>query len=144
MYIVMASTKHTDNTAMPTTSLAASASWRSSARSAAWAPHRLIPPAPSAGDTTILAAPAGDVGAIVHGMLNANGKRDRTEDEDEEPAKHQELVALPSARISLLPAPSLPSKVSFLELPPSSKTQVDKEALQAIQLAVEVAPQSGA
>ncbi|KAJ7168184.1 RAM signaling pathway protein-domain-containing protein [Mycena crocata] len=37
-------------------------------------------------------------------------------------------------------SPSIPSKASFLELPSSSKTQVDKEALQAIQAAVEVAP----
>ncbi|KAJ7461010.1 RAM signaling pathway protein-domain-containing protein [Mycena galericulata] len=37
-------------------------------------------------------------------------------------------------------SPSLPSKASFLELPPSSKTQVEKEALQAIQAAVDVAP----
>nr|GAT53338.1 leucine-rich repeat-containing protein SOG2 [Mycena chlorophos] len=37
-------------------------------------------------------------------------------------------------------SPSIPSKAPFLELPSSSKTQVDKEALQAIQTAVEVAP----
>ncbi|KAJ7063463.1 RAM signaling pathway protein-domain-containing protein [Mycena amicta] len=37
-------------------------------------------------------------------------------------------------------SPSIPSKASFLELPSSSKTQVDKEALQAIKSAVEVAP----
>ncbi|KAJ6608619.1 RAM signaling pathway protein-domain-containing protein [Mycena sp. CBHHK59/15] len=37
-------------------------------------------------------------------------------------------------------SPSLPAKTSFLELPSSSKTQVDKEALQAVQAAVEVAP----
>ncbi|KAJ6500542.1 RAM signaling pathway protein-domain-containing protein [Mycena sanguinolenta] len=38
-------------------------------------------------------------------------------------------------------SPSIPAKgTSFLDLPSSSKTQVDKEALQAIQAAVEVAP----
>ncbi|KAK0458449.1 RAM signaling pathway protein-domain-containing protein [Desarmillaria tabescens] len=37
-------------------------------------------------------------------------------------------------------SPSLPPKTAFLELPPSSKTQVDKEAIQAVQNAVEVAP----
>ncbi|KAJ6488546.1 RAM signaling pathway protein-domain-containing protein [Mycena vitilis] len=47
------------------------------------------------------------------------------------------LSSGPSASSSpLLPS----SKASFLELPLSSKTQVDKEALQAIQAAVEVAP----
>ncbi|KAJ7837040.1 RAM signaling pathway protein-domain-containing protein [Mycena olivaceomarginata] len=38
-------------------------------------------------------------------------------------------------------SPSMPAKgTSFLDLPSSSKTQVDNEALQAIQAAVEVAP----
>jgi hypothetical protein len=38
-------------------------------------------------------------------------------------------------------SPSMPAKgTSFLDLPTSSKTQVDNEALQAIQAAVEVAP----
>ncbi|KAJ6547024.1 RAM signaling pathway protein-domain-containing protein [Mycena capillaripes] len=46
------------------------------------------------------------------------------------------LSSGPSASSS----PSLPSKTSFLDLPVSSKTQVDKEALQAIKAAVEVAP----
>ncbi|KAJ7632148.1 RAM signaling pathway protein-domain-containing protein [Roridomyces roridus] len=45
-----------------------------------------------------------------------------------------------STSLSASSSPSLPSKTSFLDLPASSKTQVDKEALQAIQLAVEVAP----
>ncbi|KAF7305008.1 Leucine-rich repeat-containing protein SOG2 [Mycena kentingensis (nom. inval.)] len=37
-------------------------------------------------------------------------------------------------------SPSIPSKAPFLELPSSSKTQVDREALQAIRTAVDVAP----
>ncbi|KAG7452790.1 uncharacterized protein BT62DRAFT_878865 [Guyanagaster necrorhizus] len=37
-------------------------------------------------------------------------------------------------------SPSLPPKMTFLDLPPSSKTQVDKEAIQAVQNAVKVAP----
>ncbi|KAJ7221758.1 RAM signaling pathway protein-domain-containing protein [Mycena pura] len=37
-------------------------------------------------------------------------------------------------------SPSIPCKAPFLELPSSSKMQVDKEALHAIQTAVEVAP----
>lgn len=37
-------------------------------------------------------------------------------------------------------SPSVPAKTTFLELPSSSKTQVDKEALHAVQEAVEVAP----
>ncbi|TFK42699.1 RAM signaling pathway protein-domain-containing protein [Crucibulum laeve] len=41
---------------------------------------------------------------------------------------------------SLTSSPSLPSKVLNLELPSTSKTQVDKEALQALQRAIEVAP----
>ncbi|KAF7353640.1 Leucine-rich repeat-containing protein SOG2 [Mycena venus] len=50
-----------------------------------------------------------------------------------------------SASISSGPStsssPSIPAKgTSFLDLPTSSKTQVDKEALQAIQSAVDVAP----
>ncbi|KAJ7118730.1 RAM signaling pathway protein-domain-containing protein [Mycena epipterygia] len=45
-----------------------------------------------------------------------------------------------SGAASASSSPSLPSKASFLELPSSSKTQVDKEALQAIQAAVDVAP----
>ncbi|KAJ7491287.1 RAM signaling pathway protein-domain-containing protein [Mycena latifolia] len=45
-----------------------------------------------------------------------------------------------SGGASVSSSPSLPSKTSFLDLPSSSKTQVDKEALQAIQTAVEVAP----
>ncbi|KAJ7090310.1 RAM signaling pathway protein-domain-containing protein [Mycena belliarum] len=46
-----------------------------------------------------------------------------------------------SGGASVSSSPLLPSsKTSFLDLPSSSKTQVDKEALQAIQAAVEVAP----
>ncbi|KAK0434927.1 RAM signaling pathway protein-domain-containing protein [Armillaria borealis] len=37
-------------------------------------------------------------------------------------------------------SPSLPPKSSFLDLPQSSKTQVDKEAIQAVHNAVSVAP----
>lgn len=37
-------------------------------------------------------------------------------------------------------SPSAPAKTTFLELPSNSKTQVDKEALHAVQKAVEVAP----
>ncbi|KAK7035733.1 leucine-rich repeat-containing protein SOG2 [Favolaschia claudopus] len=52
-------------------------------------------------------------------------------------ASSSSLSSAPSTSSS----PSIPSKgASFLDLPPSSKTQVDKEALQAIQAAVEVAP----
>ncbi|KAJ7184297.1 RAM signaling pathway protein-domain-containing protein [Mycena filopes] len=47
-----------------------------------------------------------------------------------------------SSGASASSSPSMPPKsmTSFLDLPSSSKTQVDKEALQAIQAAVEVAP----
>ncbi|KAF7294768.1 Leucine-rich repeat-containing protein SOG2 [Mycena indigotica] len=45
-----------------------------------------------------------------------------------------------SSSASASSSPSIPSKAPYLELPTSSKTQVDKEALQAIQSAVEVAP----
>ncbi|KAJ7702257.1 RAM signaling pathway protein-domain-containing protein [Mycena rosella] len=44
-----------------------------------------------------------------------------------------------SGGASVASSPLLPSK-SFLDLPSSSKMQVDKEALQAVQAAVEVAP----
>lgn len=37
-------------------------------------------------------------------------------------------------------SPSLPAKTTFLELPSTSRTQVDKEALDAVKEAVEVAP----
>ncbi|KAJ7043150.1 RAM signaling pathway protein-domain-containing protein [Mycena alexandri] len=52
------------------------------------------------------------------------------------------LHASSSSGASASSSPSLPPKsmTSFLDLPSSSKTQVDKEALQAIQAAVEVAP----
>ncbi|KAJ7273148.1 RAM signaling pathway protein-domain-containing protein [Mycena rebaudengoi] len=46
-----------------------------------------------------------------------------------------------SVAASVASSPSIPAaKTSFLELPSSSKTQVDKEALQAVQAAVDVAP----
>ncbi|KAG6911442.1 hypothetical protein DXG01_014516 [Tephrocybe rancida] len=41
---------------------------------------------------------------------------------------------------SASPSPSVPSKTNFLDLPSNSKSQVDKEALQAVQAAVDVAP----
>ncbi|KAJ7771659.1 RAM signaling pathway protein-domain-containing protein [Mycena metata] len=52
------------------------------------------------------------------------------------------LHASSSSGASASSSPSLPPKTmtSFLDLPSSSKTQVDKEALQAVQAAVEVAP----
>ncbi|THV07960.1 hypothetical protein K435DRAFT_642682 [Dendrothele bispora CBS 962.96] len=37
-------------------------------------------------------------------------------------------------------SPSIPTKTSFLELPSTSRNQVDKEALHAVQAAVDVAP----
>jgi len=37
-------------------------------------------------------------------------------------------------------SPSIPTKTSFLELPSTSRNQVDKEALQAVHAAVDVAP----
>jgi hypothetical protein len=37
-------------------------------------------------------------------------------------------------------SPSAPSKASFLDLPFNSKTQADREALQAVQAAVDIAP----
>lgn len=45
-----------------------------------------------------------------------------------------------SLQASTSSSPSIPSKTTFLELPSNSKTQVDKEAVQAVQAAVEVAP----
>ncbi|KAJ6606459.1 RAM signaling pathway protein-domain-containing protein [Mycena vulgaris] len=45
-----------------------------------------------------------------------------------------------SGGASVSSSPLLPAKASFLDLPSSSKTLVDKEALQAIQAAVDVAP----
>ncbi|RDB21256.1 Leucine-rich repeat-containing protein sog2 [Hypsizygus marmoreus] len=45
-----------------------------------------------------------------------------------------------SLQTSASSSPSFSSKATFLELPSTSKTQVDKEALQAVQSAIEVAP----
>ncbi|KAG6818209.1 hypothetical protein H0H87_000114 [Tephrocybe sp. NHM501043] len=47
---------------------------------------------------------------------------------------HASLQTSPSS------SPSAPSKASFLDLPLNSKSQVDREALQAVQVAVDVAP----
>ncbi|KAF9456455.1 RAM signaling pathway protein-domain-containing protein [Collybia nuda] len=45
-----------------------------------------------------------------------------------------------SLQTSTSSSPSIPSKTTFLDLPSNSKTQVDNEAVQAVQAAVEVAP----
>lgn len=53
---------------------------------------------------------------------------------------HSRQGSQASLQTSASSSPSLPSKTTFLELPSNSKSQVDKEALQAVQAAVEVAP----
>ncbi|KAF5387103.1 hypothetical protein D9615_001618 [Tricholomella constricta] len=54
--------------------------------------------------------------------------------------KHSRQGSQASLQTSASSSPSVPSKTSLLELPSNSKSQVDKEALQAVQAAVEVAP----
>ncbi|KAF8078065.1 RAM signaling pathway protein-domain-containing protein [Lyophyllum atratum] len=53
---------------------------------------------------------------------------------------HSRQGSQASLQTSASSSPSVPSKTSFLDLPSNSKSQVDREALQAVQAAVEVAP----
>ncbi|KAJ7581381.1 RAM signaling pathway protein-domain-containing protein [Mycena floridula] len=56
-------------------------------------------------------------------------------------ASHSRSGSLASLQASSTSSsPSIPHKTSFLELPSTSKVQVDKEALHAVQEAVDVAP----
>ncbi|KAJ7756097.1 hypothetical protein DFH07DRAFT_1027791 [Mycena maculata] len=74
------------------------------------------PPAPiTVVPTAVPAAPAGDdhLRAIVQEVLNANGKRARDDVEHQEPAKRQELVALPPSFIY----PTPPTAPDFAAAP---------------------------
>jgi len=59
----------------------------------------------------------------------------------EDAPHHSRHDSQSSSRTSVpLSSPSVSSKASFLDLPFHPKTQVDKEALQAVQAAVDIAP----
>lgn len=55
-------------------------------------------------------------------------------------SRSDSLASLQASSSSASSSPNIPSKTTFLDLPSSSKTQVDREALHAVQEAVEVAP----
>ncbi|KAG6814296.1 hypothetical protein H0H92_013421 [Tricholoma furcatifolium] len=59
---------------------------------------------------------------------------------DSSQAVHSRQGSQASLQTSASSSPSIPTRPTFLELPSSSKTQIDKEALHAVQAAVDVAP----
>ncbi|KAG5646694.1 hypothetical protein DXG03_002684 [Asterophora parasitica] len=61
-------------------------------------------------------------------------------DESSRHINHSRQGSQASLQTSASSSPSVPSKASLLDLPSNSKSQVDREALQAVQAAVEVAP----